>query len=858
MGRGSQWACGRLVVALGLIGAFAAAQAQSAWALEVRSGPLSVEVREAPFGLDFVDRGDGEVLRTRSATAPGPDDPLGRYGSISYSYDLRIPVINNAFLGYYVAAEVETLWFSAQEVVSSERSGDGLRLELATNDPLGHRLELTINPLQPGSVRVGARVAPGSGPLAGLETITGASFETDGAERFLGFGERSNAVDQSGRRVFNWAEEGPFSSGAGEALLRDLVPEFTFPTGPSATNFPIPWTVTSRGFGLLIDQSERSYFRLGSDTPGAWRAEAESDRLRFDVFAGPEPADALRRYSSFAGRQPRPAPWIFGPWVQMPQDVAERFRRDDVPVTVSQTYTHYLPCGAHLGRAAAEREAVSFHHRLGYKVTTYFNPHVCTTYQPVYAEAAANGWLVRDAGGGPYVLSNPFTADELVSEVDFTAPGGSEFFGRLLGEAVDAGYDGWMEDFGEYTPTDAVFADGRRGLEMHNRYPVLYHCSSFEQTGEQAPAVFVRSGWHGVQPCARVVWGGDPTEDWSCSDGLCAAVHQALSAGLSGIAYWGSDIGGFHALVNPRTSDELNIRWLEFGLVNGVMRTQRNGFGLSDRSRRSQVWDPDVLPVWRRYAKLRTQLYPYIQAASDVYQRTGMPLSRQLSLVFPNDPIAASSEEELMFGPDLLVAPVVTDDARSRQLYLPRGRWIDFWETVGYRAAAGEFSLQQRARTLAGGRRLALPAPLERLPMLVRAGALIPLLPADVDTLAEVGRDAPGIVSRGERSATRRILAFPRGNSSAGLDGGRLASTERLGGPRRWTLEIHSARNRTWEIEASMTALRRPFVPCELTVGGEPLASRGWSYDATDQVLRLSVRAKVTVIAASGASQCRA
>src|SRR5690606_25096214 len=102
-----------------------------------------------------------------------------------------------------------------------------------------------------------------------------------------------------------------------------------------------------------------------------------------------------------------------------------------------------------------------------------------------------------------------------------------------------------------------------------------------------------------------------PTEDWSCADGLCAALHQALSIGASGVAYWGTDIGGFHALVNPRTSAELNIRWLQLGAVLGVMRTQANGYSLADnRAERSQVWHPDVMPVWRRYARLRTQLFP--------------------------------------------------------------------------------------------------------------------------------------------------------------------------------------------------------------------------------------------------------
>ena len=141
-------------------------------------------------------------------------------------------------------------------------------------------------------------------------------------------------------------------------------------------------------------------------------------------------------------------------------------------MTVAQTYTHYLPCGAHRGREQAERERIDRYHSLGFKITTYFNPHVCTEYQPVYDEAAAQGLFVKNAAGEPYVLTNPFTADEQISEIDFTNPAGRALFGRLLDDAIDAGYDGWMEDFGEYTPVDSVFANGETGRTMHNRYPV--------------------------------------------------------------------------------------------------------------------------------------------------------------------------------------------------------------------------------------------------------------------------------------------------------------------------------------------------------------------------------------------------
>ena len=861
----------RASITLLLLCAFLAlpASAGAAEGVSLASGKLEARVSAEPFALELVDRADGDSLRT-VAGVPDPDDRNARYGPLGYSMDLRVPVVNNAYLGYYVAAESPTVWFHAVRLRSARRDGDALVLDVETNDPLGHRLEVTVRPVAPGAMNVTSRIAPGSGPMAANASVSGAAFQAAGGERYLGFGSRSNEVDQTGNQVISWAEEGPFSSGNGEDVARPLLPDFTFPTGPTATNFPIPWLVSTRGLGFLIDQTERSTFNLLNERGDAWQAQAEAPFFSFTAFAGPSPARVVRRYSDYAGRQPAPRPWFLGPWVQFKEPFPERFRELDVPTTVAQTYTHYLPCGEHRETRARERSMTERHHRLGYKITTYFNPHVCQSYQPLYDEAARDGLFVKNRQGQAYPLTNPFTRDQIVSEIDFTHPGGRALFSRLLDDAIADGYDGWMEDFGEYTPTDSVFHNGQTGLQMHNRYPVDYHAASTEHQNKRGGnfAAFVRSGYHGVQPHARIVWGGDPTEDFSCADGLCAALHQALSTGLSGIAYQGSDIGGFHALANPRTSDELNIRWLQLGAVSGIMRTQANGLSLRDnRAERSQVWSPAVLPVWRRYAKLRTQLYPYLAAASRTYQRTGIPLVRHLALSYPNDARAARSQTEMMLGPDVLAAPVIEKGARTRSLYLPRGRWIDLWRSASYVERDGHFKLGF-ARTQPGGRELKVPAPLDELPLLVRAGALLPLLPPSTDTLANEG-SGPGLVHLRDVRNRLRVLAFPRGRSRANLGtglralsverkvrrGGRSrASAERL---KRWSLRLRASGKRRFRIrlQASMTTLRSPFRPCRVTLRGKRLPRRTWSYNRRTKVLNARFRVRRATLVVRGCNR---
>ena len=132
------------------------------------------------------------------------------------------------------------------------------------------------------------------------------------------------------------------------------------------------------------------------------------DPVRLRFFAGPEPADALRRFTEATGRQPKPeAPWLLGPWYQADDsEEAElaRLREADAPLSVLQTYTHYLPCGDQVGREAAEAERIEGAHAAGVAITTYFNPMICTDYQPAYVAAAAAGALTEDAGGDPYLF----------------------------------------------------------------------------------------------------------------------------------------------------------------------------------------------------------------------------------------------------------------------------------------------------------------------------------------------------------------------------------------------------------------------------------------------------------------------
>jgi alpha-glucosidase (family GH31 glycosyl hydrolase) len=810
----------RRLLAVGLCGSVALLPAAGADAAAVRSGPLTATTKASPWHLEFIQPRARIVLSEARSTGPRPGGTIG----------------------FRVAGS----WWHATRLMSSRRVGRAILARLATSDPAGRELSLRIAPAGRGIVRLSAAVR--QGPLSEVEAV-GIGFRAESGERYLGFGERSNAVDQRGNTVESYVGEGPYQPG--EAFfVTPVVPPWSIHDRADATYFPMPWLLSTRGYGVLLDNTQTSYFRLGDDDPRAWSVEAQATRLSLRVFAGPRPADVLRRLTARVGRQPKPlAPWFLGPWFQtgqpskVPPEDEMRWvgllRGNDAPVSVAETHMRYLPCGSHQGNEDYERRRARFFHSRGFAILTYFQEKVCTDYQRAYRSGIRDDAFLKRPSGEVYIF-DAFVGDRTppraqIAQIDYSAPGAQRFYDSLLREAVAIGHDGWMEDFGESVPPDSVAANGMDGETFHNYYPVLYHRAGwrFAQRQTKPIARFVRSGWTGAHRYAQIVWGGDPTTSWGF-DGLTSAVRNGLTMGLSGVGLWGSDIGGYFTLPGaPQLTPELLIRWIQLGAVSGAMRTKATGQAIPDY-RRPQIWDPAIRPHWRRYAKLRTQLYPYIAAAVARYRRSGLPLMRHLALVFPRDRRAAGLEDEFMFGPDLLAAPVLAPGQRRRRLYLPRGRWIDFWRTVHYGERRGGFSLSA-ASLLRGRRQVTVPAPLEQLPLFARAGAMFALLPPEVDTLAPFG-DRDGLVHLRDRSHRMRLLLFPRGQSVRSFNyGERLRSNEQ---GRGWRLEIDGKRRRLYALQASLRTLRNPFRPCELTLQGRALPRRAWSYRARSRVLR--------------------
>jgi alpha-glucosidase (family GH31 glycosyl hydrolase) len=816
-----------LVLTLAILGV-TAAQPAVALGATVRAGSVSAEVNPSPWR--FVVQREGKPL-LRQAGGRG----TGATGALGFRAGGR--------------------WWRATRAVTSGARGRGFAAVLATTDPAGRRLDVRVDADGRGAVLLHATVI--DGPTADVEAI-GMAFGAPPGERHLGFGERSNAVDQRGRTIENYVGEGPYEAGD-YPIVASSIPPWGIRRRPDATYFPMPWLLSTRGYGVLADNTEESRFRLGSDRRDAWSVEVQASELRLRFIAARSPAAVVRALTDRVGRQPPPvAPWMLGPWFQTGHDDKEpaegshirTLRRGDAPISAVETHMRYMPCGNDRGNEASERTRTAGFHRDGLAAMTYLREAVCASYQPIFSEGVVGRLFLKHRDGSPYTY-RAFVGGRVtdIGQIDFGAGAAEAFHARLLGRAVANGYDGWMEDYGEYTPPDSISSNGLGGLRFHNLYPILYHRSGqrFADRQRRPIARFTRSGWTGVHRYTPIVWGGDPSTTFGF-DGLQSAVKQALSIGLSGIGVWASDVGGFFTFTGDKLTPELLHRWIEFGAVSGVMRTKAEGIGLP-ASERPQIWEKANLPLWRRYAKLRTQLYPYISAAAADYRRTGLPLMRHLALVAPSDSRATAREDEFMFGPDLLAAPVLEQGRRSRRVYLPAGRWVDLWRSARYERTHGGLRLR-RARVLRGRRTVRLPAPLDELPLLARAGTLLPLLSPDVDTLADYGRGGRAVRLR-DRAGRMRLLAFPRGSSSARMGvRGRLSSVEGRRGV--WRLRVRGERRRRFELQASLRTLRRPFVPTAVRVNGRRLSRRAWRYERRTQVLRVRFAARRASVRVSG------
>lgn len=575
------------------------------------------------------------------------------------------------------------------------------------------------------------------------------SFAAPADERFAGLGERFTPLDKRGQRPLMWNFDA-FGAESDRAYKN------------------VPFYLSSRGYGIVVDSGAPVEFDMCQSTHSCVQILVPDDLIDYYVLAGPTPAEVLDRYDTLTSRPLLPPKWAFGTWMssgffadsqQATLDRARRLRADGIPSDVLHLDC-YWQTPEHWSDLAWDREAfpdpdamLAELAGLGFRVCLWINPYL-SHLSPAFAAAAEAGYLLRDQNGGAYVADVWHGSHPACGIVDFTDHGATAWYQDLLRPLLAQGVAVFKTDFAEGVPADAVAANGMTGAELHNVYTLLFNDAAAAVTEEVAGhgMVWARSSYLGGQRHSAQ-WSGDTTATYQA---MASTLRGGLSHGLSGVPFWSHDAGGFAGT----PADDLYVRWAQFAALSPLVRFH------GTTSRLPWNFAPAAAGAAIEALRLRYRLLPYLYSAAVESARTGVPMMRAVLFEAPDDPAAWTADLQYLLGPDLLVAPMVTAGP-DRQVYFPDGRWVDH-------ATGG---------IIEGGRYRRVTAALDRIPLYVRHGALIPVAPP-AETVADGPFPDVTVVSWGGLDA-RTVISDVDGDTvvTAVRDGDTLAVT--VDGPAR-------------------------------------------------------------------------
>jgi alpha-glucosidase (family GH31 glycosyl hydrolase) len=575
--------------------------------------------------------------------------------------------------------------------------------------------------------------------LAGLEWLTDGeraykvrlSFNCASDERFYGLGERFNALNQRGS-------------------IMDIRVYEQYKNQNQRTYMPIPFLLSSAGFGVWVQSSRWMQFDLDASQDDVWTLEADlgSDQaLSLQWFRDADPFAIIGQFAQMTGPVVLPPRWSFGLWMsgnewnsqaRVVREVEVSLACDIQPSVLvieawSDETTFYIwndaqytpvPGADRLryddftfppdGKWTDPKGMIDWLHERGIKVLLWQIPglkladHPHDQHDADRAYFEERGYGIREADGSLHRIRPFWFRGGYIWDV--TNPEEREWWLQKRAYLLeDIGIDGFKTDGGEHLwGTNVRFADGRTGAEVWNEYPQRYTQAYYEFANRYHEAItFSRAGYTSSQR-SPLHWAGDEHSTW---EAFRHSIYAGLSAGISGIPFWGWDLGGFSGAI---PTAELYIRAAAMAAFCPVMQyhsefnahrepnVDRTPWNIQERT-----GDERVIPVFRYFVNVRQQLITYIWREAQHSAETGQPMMRALQLIDPN-----ASEFDYLFGRDLLVSPVVQPDAETWSVYLPEGQWRWLWSDEVFE----------------GRQTVEVAVPLHQLPVFVRAGADIPVI----------------------------------------------------------------------------------------------------------------------------------
>jgi alpha-D-xyloside xylohydrolase len=496
----------------------------------------------------------------------------------------------------------------------------------------------------------------------------------------------------------------------------------------------IPFLLSSRGYGFLWNNPAVGRVELGYNAT-RWVAEA-APQIDYWITAGNTPADILSNYAEATGHAPEFPEWAAGFWQsklryasqEELESVAREYRQRDLPLSVIVIdFFHWTRHGEWQFDSKYWPDPSSMVKNLenaGVKVMISVWPTV-SRLSVNYQEMWHKGYMVRNISGSPaqmYFVDNEAEDGIYLHYYDPTNPGARNY----IWEKVKHGYYQhgirvyWLDvcepEMLPMMPRNLSFYAGD-GEAVANIYP-LHHVQGFYEgmkaEGEEEILFLCRSAWAGSQRFGAAVWSGDVPSTFVS---LRAQVKAGLNISLSGIPWWSHDIGGFRG-GDPAVASfrELVVRWFQFGAFCPIFRLHGHRLPNTDdfNGGPNEVWSfgEEAYQIIKHYLHMRERLRPYIMKQMHHVHETGIPPMRPLFVDFPSDTICYEVEDQYMFGPDLLVAPVLEADARSRKVYLPvNDIWKNAWTDQTYQ----------------GGQWITVEAPLDQIPLFLRGNSNLPI-----------------------------------------------------------------------------------------------------------------------------------
>jgi alpha-glucosidase len=648
-----------------------------------------------------------------------------------------------------------------------------------------------------------------AGPTAPRRRLSW-GFACDATDQFAGFGAQTWGVDARGETIPIWLQE----EGIGKDLTTDDPTGVWYVVGRRHSAYmPLPEFLSRRGFFAVADNAQRSTFALCSERSDVARMELELP-VTLNLFYGPTPRQAVSLATAHFGRPRVPPAFAFAPWNDAilgsanVRRIATKLRQVGAPSSV--LWTEDWRGGSFSGDSYTLKEEWEVDRTLypdfedvakdlhagGFKWLVYFNSFV-EQDSKAWPETAPARYLIKQSDGTPYTFTD--AKFQPASMVDLTNPAAVTWAVSKMAAALALGADGWMGDYGEWLPADAVLTGGA-GLDLHNPYPLLWQKAQ-RQALDAAIAAdgvqrlsFVRSGWLGTAALADVFWAGDQRTDFEVDDGLPTVLPIGAGVSLAGVSTFGSDIAGYQSATNPTSTKELFFRWTELGAFSPVMRTHHGTEPLLEWSWES---DDDSTAHWVRYAKLHMSLAPYLRGLAQGAHDTGISIWRPLALEFPSDDASWPVADEIMVGGGLLVAPVQTAGQTSRPVYLPPGVWFPW----------------SGGPSIPGPANLTAAAPVTEIPVYALAGTIVPTYPDGVQTLVV----EPSLAANAEHAGQDRIVyvfAGEAGQFTEAPDAGGLA----------YTLAVAPQGAATWNGAPLPSCDANLDAPCVQTATGQTTA----------------------------------